>query len=475
MRITLAQTESVLGEIDENLERAHEIIRAAGREHSDVVVFPELFLTGYNLGRVDKDVTLSTHDKRLLALGTIAPETDVLIGLYEDGHGVHNYNAAAYLSGGGLVHTHRKLYLPTYDVFEERKHFSPGQTMRAFPTRHGRLATLICNDAWQPHIAFLAVQDGALVLLVPTNSSQSRFPERYDSQTYWRDITIFYARMFQCYVVFCNRVGDEGENLRFWGGSHIVDPWGEIVCTLPFDEEAVVTTDINLASVRKRRREVPLVREAPPILRNQIRPFVRRAQPYVEDLRPAASKLAKAAPDLTTAFGELNRFFNALSFNPAGAGERNRVNPETGNREAPSSSERDEGYLFWLAWAANNSVSLHSTSDAEGVVRRASPAIDCTTASLVGGSEVGKLCLLLTGGTDLPGPLAQRLQQGEGLPDSGEGGALPSLSELLEGLKDGAGAGASSPQKPQVEGSTEGAAPETGAGTTGDATGEDGG
>ena len=100
------------------------------------------------------------------------------------------------------------------------------------------------------------------MLLVPTNSSQSRFPERYDSRTYWRDITVFYARMFQCYVVFCNRVGDEGENLRFWGGSHIVDPWGKIVCELPEDEEAVVTTEIDLAIVRKRRREVPLVREA---------------------------------------------------------------------------------------------------------------------------------------------------------------------------------------------------------------------
>ena len=262
MRITLAQTESVLGEIDENLERAHEIIRAAGREHSDVVVFPELFLTGYNLGRVDKDVTLSTHDKRLLALGTIAPETDVLIGLYEDGLGVHNYNAAAYYDADKLVHAHRKLYLPTYDIFEERKFFSPGQTLRAFDTRQGRVATLICNDAWQPHLAFLAVQDGARVLFVPTSSSQSRFPEQYDSKTYWRDITVFYARMFQSFVVFCNRVGDEAEHLRFWGGSHIVDPWGRVVCELPDLEEAIVTCEIDLAMVRKRRREVPLVREA---------------------------------------------------------------------------------------------------------------------------------------------------------------------------------------------------------------------
>ena len=262
MRITLAQVPSVLGDVDANLARAGEIVGEAGREESDLVVFPELFLTGYALGLVDEDVSLPADDPRITALSAVAPRTDVLVGLYEDGHGVHNYNAAAYLSGGELVHSHRKLYLPTYDIFEERKHFSPGQSMRAYATRHGRMATLICNDAWQPQLAFLAVQDGALVLLVPTNSSQSRFPERYDSQTYWRNITIFYARMFQCYVVFCNRVGSESELLRFWGGSHIVDPWGEIVCALPENEEAVVTSEINLANVRKRRREVPLVREA---------------------------------------------------------------------------------------------------------------------------------------------------------------------------------------------------------------------
>jgi predicted amidohydrolase len=262
MRITLAQVASVLGDVSANLARAGEIVAGAGREGSDLVVFPELFVTGYALGRVDADVALSADDPRLRRLSALAPGTDVLVGFYEDGLGVHSYNAATYYSDGAVAHTHRKLYLPTYDIYEERKHFSPGQSMRAYDTRNGRFATLICNDAWQPHLAFIAVQDGARVLFVPTNSAQSRFPEQYDSRTYWRDITVFYARMYECYVVFCNRVGDEGEHLRFWGGSHIVDPWGKIVCALPDDDEAIVTAEIDLAMVRKRRREVPLVREA---------------------------------------------------------------------------------------------------------------------------------------------------------------------------------------------------------------------
>ncbi len=262
MRITLAQLGSTLGDLDANLARAAEVVAQAGGEGADLVIFPELFLTGYDFARIEQDVEIPSNDPRLLALSTVSPGTDVSVGYCEDGLGIHNYNASGYYDAGARVYNHRKLYLPTYDTFEERKHFNVGQSMRAYDTRHGRIATLICNDAWQPHLAFLAVQDGARVLLVPTNSATSRRPDLYHSGTYWRDITVFYARMYQCYVVFCNRVGDESEILHFWGGSHIVDPWGKVICELPFDEEAVHTEEIDLALVRARRRALPLVREA---------------------------------------------------------------------------------------------------------------------------------------------------------------------------------------------------------------------
>jgi len=186
------------------------------------------------------------------------------------------------------------------------------------------------------------------------------------------------------------------------------------------------------------REILPLVREAPPILRNQIRPFVRRAQPYVEDLRPAAAKLAKASPDLTTAFGELNRLFNTFAFNPAGAGERDKVNPETGNQEALGDPARDEGYLYWLAWAANNSISMHSTSDAEGVVRRAQASINCSTVQNLGGSELGLLCKLLTGGAGDLLPLLQA-ERGAGIQAGDRSRELEQLSPLLQRLVESVG------------------------------------
>ncbi len=260
MHIAWAQVDCTLGDIDANVERAAKAIAAARVEGADLVVFPELSLCGYSVGEVAHDLAMRADDPRIIRLSREAGPMGVLLGFTEAASGLHTYNSAAYLQDGELVHVHRKLYLPTYGVFEERKHFSPGQQMRAFETRHARTAILTCNDAWQPQLAFVAVQDGARLLLMPTSSAQSLFPERYDSPTYWQDITRFLARMFQVYVVFVNRVGEEGK-LRFWGGSHVVDPWGNLVAEAPFGEESLRSVDIDLGSVRRRRREVPLVKE----------------------------------------------------------------------------------------------------------------------------------------------------------------------------------------------------------------------
>ena len=261
MRIALAQVDCTLGDIDANVERAAKAVAEARGEGADLVIFPELSLCGYSVGEVAEDLAVRADDPRITRLSREAGPMGVLLGFSEGGAGLHTYNSEVYLQDGELVHVHRKLYLPTYGLFEERKHFSPGQQMRAFDTPHARTAILTCNDAWQPQLAFVAVQDGAQLLLMPTSSAQSLFPERYDSPTYWQDITRFYARMFQVFVVFVNRVGLEGR-LQFWGGSHVVDPWGNLVAQAPLGEESLLCVDIDLGSVRRRRREVPLVKEA---------------------------------------------------------------------------------------------------------------------------------------------------------------------------------------------------------------------
>ncbi|MDQ3825111.1 MAG: amidohydrolase [Actinomycetota bacterium] len=263
MRITLAQIDSRPGELETNIARAEQVIAHSVTEGTDLVVFPELSLSGYSIGDLKDDISISPDDERMAKLAKETKGAGVLLGFPEaQAHGLHIYNSAAYYENGLLVHVHRKLFLPNYAIFEERKHFLPGQSSRAFPILGGRhrAATLVCNDAWQPQLPYVATQDGAIVLLVPACSAQSVFPEKYDSRSYWRGITRFYGRMFQLYVVFVNRVGTEG-SLHFWGGSHVVDPWGEVIAVADEGKEHLLTVDVDLSLVRRRRRDIPLVRE----------------------------------------------------------------------------------------------------------------------------------------------------------------------------------------------------------------------
>jgi predicted amidohydrolase len=262
LRVALAQIDSILGDTEENLRKAKGVVAEARSRGADLTVFPELSLSGYALEELDDDVAIEAEGETISSLAEAAGEMAVVVGFCEEGQRFQNYNSAAYLEGGVLRHLHRKLYLPNYRIYEERKHYNPGQSMRAFDTRLGRMAILICNDAWQTFLPFIAVQDGAQVLIVPADSgSYPSYPELLDTRSYWRGITRFYARMLESYVVFVNRVGKQ-DNLDFWGYSHVVDPWGTVVAEAPLHEEALITADIDLGNVRRRRREVPLVKEA---------------------------------------------------------------------------------------------------------------------------------------------------------------------------------------------------------------------
>ena len=261
MRVALAQIDCVLGDTYENLRRAKEVVAEARSRGADLTVFPELNLSGYALGDLGDDVAIEARSKPIISLAEEAGEMALVVVFCEEGRRFQTYNSAAYLEGGSLLHVHRKLYLPNYRIYEERKHYNPGQSMRAFDTRLGRMAILICNDAWQPFLPFIAVQDGAQVLIIPADSGSYPYPELLDTREYWRDITRFYSRMLESYVIFVNRVGKQDE-LGFWGYSHVVDPWGTVVAEGPGREEALITVDVGHGGVRRRRREVPLVKEA---------------------------------------------------------------------------------------------------------------------------------------------------------------------------------------------------------------------
>ena len=229
MRLALAQLDARLDGMNEALAEA----RAGG---ADLVVFPELYL---------KDRARTAEEVAALA----AEGPAAVVGFREQ-----RYNSAAYVDACAVVHVHRKLYLCDYPPFDEDERFEPGDELRAFDTLHGRVATLICNDVWQPFLPVIAAWDGAEVLLVPSASSTA-MPQ---VDEYWRDLTRFYARMLECYVVYVNRVGDD-DGFTYWGGSHAVDPLGEIVAEAPRFAETLLFADLDVSVVEERRRELPLL------------------------------------------------------------------------------------------------------------------------------------------------------------------------------------------------------------------------
>src|SRR5437762_7419721 len=229
MRLALAQLDARLESMAEALAEA----RAGG---ADLVVFPELYV---------KDRARTADE--IAALAAAGPAA--VVGFDE-----HGYNSAAYVDSGTVVHVQRKVYLCDYPPFDEDERFVPGDELRAFDTPFCRVATLICNDMWQPFLPVLAVWDGAQVLLVPSASSTA-MP---DVEEYWRELTRFYARMLQCYVVYVNRVGEE-PGFTFWGGSHVVDPFGDVVAEAPRSAETLLFADLDVSMVEERRRELPLL------------------------------------------------------------------------------------------------------------------------------------------------------------------------------------------------------------------------
>ena len=251
MRVALAQLDARLGDVDANFERARQAMAEAAAGSADLVVFPELYLSGYALRSVSVETVSAADDvARLTSEGGPA----ALVGFHQRGHDDRGYNGAAYVAEGRVVHVHRKLYLVDYAPFYEDELFESGSELRAFDTTHGRVAALVCNDAWQPFLPFIAAQDGARVLLVPSCSSTA-MPE---AEEYWRELTRFHARMLQCFVVFVNRVGSEG-GLTFWGGSHVVAPDGELLAEAPRFDEELVFADLDLGQVDARRRALPIV------------------------------------------------------------------------------------------------------------------------------------------------------------------------------------------------------------------------
>lgn len=264
LNLALAQISTKLGDVESNLEKHLDYIEQAKKHKADLLVFPELSLTGYVL----QDLVASVAHRPLDDDPVFQPllkasrDLDLSVGFVDEDSRHRFYIASAYLSGGKVLHVHHKVYLPTYGLFDEGRFFAWGDTVRSFDTRFGRMGMLICEDFWHVSPPYLLWLDGADIMLFSSASPGRGLTDRekLESARWVERVNKAYASMFTSFVTHCNRVGFE-DGLLFWGGATVNDPNGELLTQGPYFEEALTLQELDLNQLRRTRARLPLLRD----------------------------------------------------------------------------------------------------------------------------------------------------------------------------------------------------------------------
>lgn len=270
IRVSLAQIAPRLGALDENLARHRTLLAGARAGGADLVVFPELGLTGYQLQDLAAEVAMSADDPRLAELAVLAGDCSAVVSFVEESPDHRLFIAAALLEDGVVRHIHRKLYLPTYGLFDERRFFAAGDQLRAVSSRLGvGVGLAVCEDFWHLSVPQVLALDGAQILINVSSSPGRDLAATNEvglgTATSWRTLMRTYAQLTTSFVVFCNRVGVD-ESISFWGGSEVIDPTGAAVLSAPLYDEGLFTVDISVADIRRERIGLPLLRDERPEL-----------------------------------------------------------------------------------------------------------------------------------------------------------------------------------------------------------------
>ncbi|HWA57248.1 MAG TPA: NAD+ synthase [Gemmatimonadales bacterium] len=308
LRAAIAQFRPDKGEYAANLARMGEVFREVGQwaEPPGLVVAPEAALTGYFLEGGVQELALPAErlfeDLARVHRESGAPQLDIALGFYEVWRN-HLHNSALYASLGGpdagIRHVHRKVFLPTYGVFDEERFVEPGRSVQAFDTRWGRCAMLVCEDAWHSITPTLAALDGAEVILVPSATparglaprpGQAR-PANLDR---WDRLAQGIAEEHGVYVIVAHIVGFEGGK-GFAGGSIVAGPRGTVLLQAPLFQPATVPVDLDFIEITRARADAPLLSDLQVRLPHLLKSLEREAE--ADSAQPVTvAPVAKPAP-----------------------------------------------------------------------------------------------------------------------------------------------------------------------------------
>ena len=291
MKVAIYQTSPALLDLKANLEEVTTKIQEGRKKGAQLIVFPELALTGYFVEQRYHEVALRLDSREVKQLASATKGTAAVVGFIEESPSMNFYNSALVAVDGEVLFAYRKLNLPNYGVFEERKFFANGKTVPVFRLDEYFIAVFICNDMWHPSLPYLGVCQKADIFVTVFNSLEGSMGTEFSNIESWRIINTFYSRVFGIYNISANRVGEEtfqekravGEvpsektsgdkstdplrqtqTFRFWGGSEIINPFGQQIAKAALYEPDEIFGEISRDLLRRKKILLPYLRNDDP-------------------------------------------------------------------------------------------------------------------------------------------------------------------------------------------------------------------
>lgn len=279
MRIVLAQISPYLGDVEKNFRLHLKYIEKAKKKNADLIIFPELSLTGYTLKDLVENVALNHEKDRFFGqLKALSKEISIVLGFVEEKERGLFYNSGAFLSRGKILHVHRKVFLPTYGMFEEGKYFGQGKNFNTFTTPYGNTGMMICYDFLHYSASYCLFAGGTEIIIVISAAPGRGISDKefYTTSHMWELMGKTISRFSSAFLVYCNRTGFE-DGKSFAGGSFIYNPAGELIAKASYVDEDFLIKEINLDEIRTIRKKWPYKRDdKPEIILEVLKRIVRK-------------------------------------------------------------------------------------------------------------------------------------------------------------------------------------------------------
>jgi predicted amidohydrolase len=269
VKVALAQISCKRGNKKENIRKMEEYVVKAKEKDARLVIFPELSLTGYVVRDQIYELAETIPGPSTKTMETIAKKhkAHIIFGMPELSEKTQAvvYNTAVFVGPEGFIGKYRKMHLPTHSVFEEKRYFRPGYQTATFETEIGRIGLIICYDIFFPEICRLTRLKGAQLIVCISASPAVR-------KTFFETLTVARAIENAAFLAYVNLVGIEN-GLQFWGGSRLIGPQGKIMACAKYDEEQLVTCEVDYADIKPIETFVPTLKDLRPELFDELKEY----------------------------------------------------------------------------------------------------------------------------------------------------------------------------------------------------------